>query len=199
MFFFWFYLNPSHRHLWNGPRPNSFLLRIYACSVFFSYFSVKFFECWVPHFAFGHLGRGAYGKTQVHSIDAAAWEVKEWTLMEKMSHKLALSNIWNKGLSFLPLWKMSHAKQLFTRLEKDIRFNYFQVRCARLLSMTLFWSVVLGAYATCQLINIRIKERHRLKLLYRILEKQVFWLDIFQPCISPSPPWPLLAMLTCMP
>ena len=54
---------------------------------------------------------------------------------------------------------MSHAKQLFTKLEKDIRFNYFQVRCARLLSMTLFWSAVLGAYATCQLINIRIKER----------------------------------------
>ena len=177
MFFFWFYLNPSHRHLWNGARPNSFLLRIYACSVFFSYFSVKFFECWVPHFAFGHLGRGAYGKTQVHSIDAAAWEVKEWTLMEKMSH----------------------VKQLFTRLEKDIRFSYFRVRCARLLSVTLFWSAVLGAYATCQLINIRIKERHRLKLLYRILEKQAFWLDIFQPCISPSPPWPLLAMLTCMP
>ena len=43
MFFFWFYLNPSYRHLWNGARPNSFLLRIYACSIFFLYFSVKFF------------------------------------------------------------------------------------------------------------------------------------------------------------
>jgi potassium channel len=29
-------------------------------------------------------------------------------------------------------------KQLFTRLEKDIRFSYFWIRCARLLSVTLF-------------------------------------------------------------
>ena len=35
--------------------------------------------------------------------------------------------------------KMSHVKQLFARLEKDIRFSYFRVRCAGLLSVTLFW------------------------------------------------------------
>ncbi|XP_070682673.1 potassium channel AKT2/3 isoform X4 [Malus domestica] len=35
-------------------------------------------------------------------------------------------------------WRLRRAKQLFTRLEKDIRFSYFWVRCARLLSVTVF-------------------------------------------------------------
>ncbi|XP_056173294.1 potassium channel AKT2/3 isoform X3 [Syzygium oleosum] len=37
-------------------------------------------------------------------------------------------------LSILRFWRLRRVKQLFTRLEKDIRFNYFWVRCARLLS-----------------------------------------------------------------
>ncbi|XP_030476838.1 potassium channel AKT2/3 isoform X1 [Syzygium oleosum] len=41
-------------------------------------------------------------------------------------------------LSILRFWRLRRVKQLFTRLEKDIRFNYFWVRCARLLSVTLF-------------------------------------------------------------
>lgn len=47
------------------------------------------------------------------------------------------------GLSFsllglLRFWRLRRVKQLFTRLEKDIRFSYFWVRCARLLCVTLF-------------------------------------------------------------
>ncbi|KAL6297522.1 hypothetical protein ACE6H2_005664 [Prunus campanulata] len=41
-------------------------------------------------------------------------------------------------LGLLRFWRIRRAKQLFTRLEKDIRFSYFWVRCARLLSVTLF-------------------------------------------------------------
>ncbi|KAL5854600.1 hypothetical protein ACOSQ4_004402 [Xanthoceras sorbifolium] len=41
-------------------------------------------------------------------------------------------------LGILRFWRLRRVKQLFTRLEKDIRFNYFWVRCARLLSVTLF-------------------------------------------------------------
>ncbi|OAY67963.1 Potassium channel AKT2 [Ananas comosus] len=37
-------------------------------------------------------------------------------------------------LGMLRLWRLRKVKQLFTRLEKDIRFSYFWIRCARLLS-----------------------------------------------------------------
>lgn len=45
------------------------------------------------------------------------------------------------GLSYslfgvLRFWRLRRVKQLFTRLEKDIRFSYFWVRCARLLSVS---------------------------------------------------------------
>lgn len=38
----------------------------------------------------------------------------------------------------LRFWRLRRVKQLFTRLEKDIRFNYFWIRCIRLLFVTLF-------------------------------------------------------------
>ncbi|PIA41015.1 hypothetical protein AQUCO_02300056v1 [Aquilegia coerulea] len=41
-------------------------------------------------------------------------------------------------LDMLRFWRLRKVKQLFTRLEKDIRFSYFLVRSARLLSVTLF-------------------------------------------------------------
>ncbi|PRQ19919.1 putative potassium channel, voltage-dependent, EAG/ELK/ERG, ankyrin repeat-containing [Rosa chinensis] len=50
-------------------------------------------------------------------------------------HKLGLSY---SLLGLLRFWLLRRAKQLFTRLEKDIRFSYFWVRCAGLLSVTLF-------------------------------------------------------------
>ncbi|XP_031392722.1 potassium channel AKT2/3 isoform X2 [Punica granatum] len=40
-------------------------------------------------------------------------------------------------LGILRFWRLRRVKQLFTRLEKDIRFSYFWVRCARLLAVTL--------------------------------------------------------------
>ncbi|XP_015692747.1 potassium channel AKT2 isoform X2 [Oryza brachyantha] len=41
-------------------------------------------------------------------------------------------------LGILRLWRLRKVKQFFTRLEKDIRFNYFWIRCARLIAVTLF-------------------------------------------------------------
>ena len=49
---------------------------------FLIFFCQVFFLCRVLHFAFGHLGWGSHGKAQVHSIDAAVWEARKWTLME---------------------------------------------------------------------------------------------------------------------
>nr|XP_016440447.1 PREDICTED: potassium channel AKT2/3-like [Nicotiana tabacum] len=41
-------------------------------------------------------------------------------------------------LGMLRFWRLRKVKQFFTRLEKDMRFSYFWVRCARLLFVTLF-------------------------------------------------------------
>ncbi|XP_048328183.1 potassium channel AKT2/3 isoform X2 [Ziziphus jujuba] len=41
-------------------------------------------------------------------------------------------------LGLLRFWRLRRVKQLFTRLEKDIRLSYFWVRCARLLFVTVF-------------------------------------------------------------
>ncbi|KAJ4967285.1 hypothetical protein NE237_019134 [Protea cynaroides] len=41
-------------------------------------------------------------------------------------------------LGILRFWRLRRIKQLFTRLEKDIRFSYFWIRCVRLLCVTIF-------------------------------------------------------------
>ncbi|GLJ53254.1 hypothetical protein SUGI_1134950 [Cryptomeria japonica] len=41
-------------------------------------------------------------------------------------------------LNILRLGRLRRVKALFTRLEKDIRFSYFWIRCARLVCVTLF-------------------------------------------------------------
>ncbi|KAH0469547.1 hypothetical protein IEQ34_001105 [Dendrobium chrysotoxum] len=41
-------------------------------------------------------------------------------------------------LGMLRLWRLRKIKQFFTRLEKDIRFSYFWIRCTRLIFVTIF-------------------------------------------------------------
>eukprot|EP00252_Welwitschia_mirabilis_P021019 TRINITY_DN527_c0_g1_i10.p1 TRINITY_DN527_c0_g1~~TRINITY_DN527_c0_g1_i10.p1 ORF type:complete len:502 (+),score=72.88 TRINITY_DN527_c0_g1_i10:315-1820(+) len=41
-------------------------------------------------------------------------------------------------LNTLRLWRLRRVKTLFTRIEKDIRFSYLWIRCARLICVTLF-------------------------------------------------------------
>lgn len=43
-------------------------------------------------------------------------------------------------LGMLRFWRLRRVKSFFTRIEKDIRFSYFWVRCARLLFVTLLQS-----------------------------------------------------------
>ncbi|XP_029120858.1 potassium channel KAT3 isoform X2 [Elaeis guineensis] len=43
-----------------------------------------------------------------------------------------------KLLNMLRLWRLRRVSSLFARLEKDIRFNYFWIRCTKLVSVTLF-------------------------------------------------------------
>uniref|UniRef100_A0A0E0BD03 Potassium channel n=1 Tax=Oryza glumipatula TaxID=40148 RepID=A0A0E0BD03_9ORYZ len=41
-------------------------------------------------------------------------------------------------LSMLRLWRLRRLSELFARLEKDIRLNYYWIRCTKLISVTLF-------------------------------------------------------------
>ncbi|KAG6530064.1 hypothetical protein ZIOFF_012285 [Zingiber officinale] len=43
-----------------------------------------------------------------------------------------------KTLNMLRLWRLRRVSSLFSRLEKDIRFNYFWTRCTKLVLVTLF-------------------------------------------------------------
>ncbi|KAI4298264.1 hypothetical protein L6164_031842 [Bauhinia variegata] len=43
-----------------------------------------------------------------------------------------------KLLNMLRLWRLRRVSSLFARLEKDIRFNYFWIRCTKLIAVTLF-------------------------------------------------------------
>ncbi|XP_059668998.1 potassium channel KAT2-like [Cornus florida] len=43
-----------------------------------------------------------------------------------------------KLLSMLRLWRLRRVSALFARLEKDIRFNYFWIRCTKLIFVTVF-------------------------------------------------------------
>jgi len=43
-----------------------------------------------------------------------------------------------KILNMLRLWRLHRVSSLFARLEKDIRFNYFWIRCSKLIAVTLF-------------------------------------------------------------
>lgn len=60
------------------------------------------------------------------------------TLIYLIRGKHAGFNIYYSLLNVLHLWRLRRVKTLFTRLEKDIRFSYFWIRCARLICVTLF-------------------------------------------------------------
>ncbi|OAY44946.1 potassium channel AKT2/3 [Manihot esculenta] len=62
-------------------------------------------------------------------------------------------------LGMLRFWRLRRVKQLFTRLEKDIRFSYFWVRCTRLLFVTLL--LVHCAGCLCYLLADRYPHQGR--------------------------------------
>ncbi|QCD76988.1 potassium voltage-gated channel Eag-related subfamily H member 6 [Vigna unguiculata] len=43
-----------------------------------------------------------------------------------------------KVFNMFRLWRLRRVSSLFARLEKDIRFNYFWIRCTKLIAVTLF-------------------------------------------------------------
>ncbi|WOL14160.1 hypothetical protein Cni_G22940 [Canna indica] len=54
-------------------------------------------------------------------------------LFEKSGNDLGF-----KVLNMLRLWRLRRVSSLFSRIEKDIRFNYFWTRCTKLILVTLF-------------------------------------------------------------
>ncbi|KAM3309600.1 hypothetical protein ACQJBY_030706 [Aegilops geniculata] len=62
-------------------------------------------------------------------------------------------------LVLLRLWRLRKFQQFFPRIEKDIRFSYFWIRCARLIAVTLF--LVHGAGCLYYLLADRYPDRDK--------------------------------------
>ncbi|XP_041005098.1 potassium channel AKT1-like [Juglans microcarpa x Juglans regia] len=61
------------------------------------------------------------------------------TIPSELAQKIAHSPFRSNGLfNMLRLWRLRRVSALFSRLEKDRNYNYFWVRCAKLICVTLF-------------------------------------------------------------
>ncbi|KAL7239791.1 hypothetical protein ACSBR2_005627 [Camellia fascicularis] len=61
------------------------------------------------------------------------------TIPSELARKISPSPLQSFGLfNMLRLWRLRRVSALFARLEKDRKFNYFWVRCAKLICVTLF-------------------------------------------------------------
>ncbi|KAL1816079.1 hypothetical protein ACET3Z_018653 [Daucus carota] len=61
------------------------------------------------------------------------------TIPSELALKISPSPLRTYGLfNMLRLWRLRRVSSLFARLEKDRNFNYFWVRCAKLICVTLF-------------------------------------------------------------
>ncbi|XP_065626457.1 potassium channel AKT1 isoform X2 [Quercus suber] len=76
-----------------------------------------------------------------------AWKyAKSWlafdvisTVPSELARKISPSAFGSYGLfNMLRLWRLRRVSALFSRLEKDRNYNYFWVRCAKLICVTLF-------------------------------------------------------------
>ncbi|GMQ06834.1 hypothetical protein CsSME_00051270 [Camellia sinensis var. sinensis] len=72
---------------------------------------------------------------------ASSWLVFDVvsTLPSELARKISPTPLRSCGLfNMLRLWRLRRVSALFARLEKDRNFNYFWVRCAKLICVTLF-------------------------------------------------------------
>ncbi|XP_030549976.2 potassium channel AKT1-like [Rhodamnia argentea] len=61
------------------------------------------------------------------------------TIPSELARRIFPSNFYSYGLfNMLRLWRLRRVSALFSRLEKDRNYNYFWVRCAKLICVTLF-------------------------------------------------------------
>ncbi|KAF7847632.1 hypothetical protein BT93_L2771 [Corymbia citriodora subsp. variegata] len=61
------------------------------------------------------------------------------TIPSELARKIFPSNFYSYGLfNMLRLWRLRRVSALFSRLEKDGNYNYYWVRCAKLICVTLF-------------------------------------------------------------
>ncbi|XP_010249975.1 PREDICTED: potassium channel AKT1-like [Nelumbo nucifera] len=61
------------------------------------------------------------------------------TIPSELARKMLPSSLQSYGFfNMLRLWRLRRVSSMFARLEKDRHFNYFWVRCAKLICVTLF-------------------------------------------------------------
>uniref|UniRef100_A0A2N9HEC5 Potassium channel n=1 Tax=Fagus sylvatica TaxID=28930 RepID=A0A2N9HEC5_FAGSY len=69
------------------------------------------------------------------------------TIPSELGWKISPSPFRSYGFfNMLRLWRLRRVSALFTRLEKDKNYNYFWVRCAKLICVTLFWVHCTGCF-----------------------------------------------------
>jgi hypothetical protein len=95
-------------------------------------------------------------------------------------------------LNMLRLWRLRRASALFARIEKDVRFNYFWIRCLKLF---------LPAFIICWLSDTQSRERakHGWGQYFLTLDKKAFGYSTSPASTGPSPPSLLLGMEICIP
>ncbi|XP_050283173.1 potassium channel AKT1-like [Quercus robur] len=69
------------------------------------------------------------------------------TIPSELAWKISPSPLRSYGLfNMLRLWRLRRFSAFFSRLEKDKNYNYFWVRCTKLLCVTLFWLHCSGCF-----------------------------------------------------
>ncbi|XP_076953994.1 potassium channel AKT1-like [Bidens hawaiensis] len=83
----------------------------------------------------------------VDNLKKIAWKyISTWLLFDvvstipsELASKISTGSFQSYGLfNMFRLWRLRRVSALFARLEKDRHFNYFWVRCAKLISVTIF-------------------------------------------------------------
>ncbi|KAF8393267.1 hypothetical protein HHK36_021508 [Tetracentron sinense] len=96
-------------------------------------------------FFVAYLDRATY--LLVDNPKQIAWKyTRSWlafdvisTIPFELARKILVSSFQSYGFfNMLRLWRLRRVSTLFSRLEKDRDFNYFWVRCAKLICVTLF-------------------------------------------------------------
>ncbi|KAL3535816.1 hypothetical protein ACH5RR_004277 [Cinchona calisaya] len=96
-------------------------------------------------FFVAYLDRSTYLLVDDHRL--IAWKyASSWlafdvvsTIPSELARKISPRALQTYGLfNMLRLWRLRRVSALFARLEKDRNFNYFWVRCAKLICVTLF-------------------------------------------------------------
>ncbi|KAB2071963.1 hypothetical protein ES319_A08G258700v1 [Gossypium barbadense] len=104
------------------------------------------YTAWVSPFEFGFLHKPRPILSVTDNVKIAWKYGRSWLLFDiissipsELARKISPKPLCSYGLfNMLRLWRLRRVSAMFSRLEKDKNYNYFWVRCAKLVCVTLF-------------------------------------------------------------